>query len=272
MTASIKLKSSKKLAAQPRERHDKLLTAFLYPLPLLVLLAVWQVYTTGDSQRQFIFASPGQVWNSFQHLMATGDLLRNTGVTVGEALAGFILGTTSGAAIGLCLWYSKIVAKVSKPYISALGSVPIFALAPMIICWFGIGIMSKIMLAFISTVVVAIVQSYQGASSVETKYLRLMQILGASRLQTFKIVVLPSSLIWVINAMKLNIGLALLGAFIGEFISAEQGLGYMIVRASGLYDMATVIVGVIALVVVALILTALVERLEKSLLRWRNIS
>jgi NitT/TauT family transport system permease protein len=181
-----------------------------------------------------------------------------------------LLGTTCGAAIGLSLWYSRVVAAVAKPYIGALGSIPIFALAPMIIVWFGIGIISKIMLAFISTIVVAIVQSYQGAVSVEGKFLRLLKIMGASRFQTFRIVVLPSSIIWVINAMKLNIGLALLGAFIGEFISAEQGLGYMIVRASGLYDMATVLVGVFTLIAVALVMTALIEQIERRLLSWRN--
>jgi NitT/TauT family transport system permease protein len=249
---------------------DRLLIAALYPVPLIILVIVWQIYTAGNSQRQFIFASPLQVWQSFTHLIQTGELLRNTLVTIGEALAGFVLGTACGAVIGLSLWYSKVVAAVAKPYIGALGSIPIFALAPMIIVWFGIGILSKIMLAFICTIAVAIVQSYQGAVSVESKFLRLLQIMGASRFQTFRIVVLPSSIIWVINAMKLNIGLALLGAFIGEFISAEQGLGYMIVRASGLYDMATVLVGVFTLVAVALAMTALIEQIEHRLLSWRN--
>ncbi len=182
------------------------------------------------------------------------------------------MGTICGALIGLSLWYSQMVAKIAKPYITALATIPIFALAPIIIVWFGIGIWSKIMLAFISTVTVAIVQSYQGAMSVESRFLRLMQVVGASRQQVFRLVVIPSSLIWVINAAKLNIGLALLGAFIGEFISSEQGLGYMIVKASGLYDMATVIVGVIALIIIALALTSLVEYIEKIVLKWKYLS
>jgi NitT/TauT family transport system permease protein len=163
------------------------------------------------------------------------------------------------------------VARIAKPYLTALSSVPIFALAPIIIVWFGIGIFSKIMLAFLSTVAVAIVQSYQGATSTEPKYLRLMTVVGASRWQVFKLVVVPSSLIWVINSMKLNIGLALLGAFIGEFISSEEGLGYMIVKAAGLYDMATVIVGIFALIVIALSLTALIDQLERVLHKWRRV-
>jgi NitT/TauT family transport system permease protein len=242
----------------------------LYPLPAIVLIIVWYVYTASDPQRQFIFSSPAKVCQAFVSLMSSGELMRHTGVTLFEALSGFVLGTTIGAAIGLTFWYSKTVAKVAQPYINALASIPIFAIAPMIIVWFGIGIVSKIMLAFLSTVVVAIVQSYQGSMSVEPRILKLMQVVGATRNQVFKIVVVPSSLIWVINAMKLNIGLALLGAFIGEFISSEQGLGYMIVKASGLYDMGTVLVGVLTLICIALALTTLVGRLESWLLRWKQ--
>jgi NitT/TauT family transport system permease protein len=245
------------------------LRLLLYPLPLLVFLLVWYLFTVGNQQRQFIFSSPEQFYAAFVRLTSSGELFQNAGVTILEALTGFIMGTTLGAIIGLSLWYSRTVAMVARPYITALATVPIFALAPIVIVWFGIGIWSKIMLAFLSTVAVAIVQSYQGAMSVDARYLRLMRVVGASRWQTFRIVVVPSSLIWVINAMRLNIGLALLGAFIGEFISAEEGLGYMIVKASGLYDMATVLVGVAALIIIALALTAGIEQIEKRLLRWK---
>jgi NitT/TauT family transport system permease protein len=242
----------------------------LYPIPAIVFLIAWYIFTTCDPERQFVFSSPQKVYEALVHLIVSGALLRDAGITTFEALAGFVLGTTIGAIIGLTFWYSRTVAKVAQPYINALASVPIFAIAPMIIVWFGIGILSKIMLAFLSTVVVAIVQSYQGSMTVEPRVIKLMQVLGATRSQVFRIVVVPSSLIWVINAMKLNIGLALLGAFIGEFISSEQGLGYMIVKASGLYDMATVLVGVFALICIALFLTMIVGRLEAWLLRWKQ--
>ncbi|MBC7996582.1 MAG: ABC transporter permease, partial [Leptolyngbya sp.] len=126
----------------------------LYPLPLILFVVAWHFYTFGQPQRQFIFSSPDQVWAAFTRLAASGELLKNGIVTIIEALAGFALGTTIGAAIGLLLWYSKLTAKVAKPYITALATIPIFALAPIIIVWFGIGILSKIMLAFLSTVAV----------------------------------------------------------------------------------------------------------------------
>jgi NitT/TauT family transport system permease protein len=243
----------------------------LYPLPMVVFIFLWHVCTQGDQQRQFIFSSPEKVWQALERTIISGELLTNCQVTITEAVAGFLLGTTIGAVIGLSLWYSKLVAEISKPYITALATVPIFALAPVIISWFGIDIYSKIALAFLSTVTVAIVQSYQGAMSVEKRFLRLMQVAGATRWQTFKFVVVPSSIIWVLNAMKLNIGLALMGAFIGEFISSEHGIGYMIVKASGLYDQATVFAGVIALIFIALALTFVIEQLENSLMKWKSV-
>lgn len=245
------------------------LELLLYPLPLLAFILIWHLYTADSKEHQFIFSSPEQVYTAFIRLCSSGELLKNSGVTILEAVSGFVLGTTSGAALGLALWYSKLVARIAKPYITALATVPIFTLAPIVISCFGIGILSKIMLAFLSTIAVALVQSYQGAMSVDARYLRFMQVVGASRWKVFKLVVVPSSLIWVINAMKLNIGLALLGAFIGEFISSEEGLGYMMVKASGLYDMATVIVGILALIVIALTLTAVIDLVERRLLRWK---
>lgn len=241
---------------------------YLYPIPLLLFFIAWYIFTL-QPDRQFIFSSPEKVWNSLLALLASGELGTHTRITLFEAICGFVLGTTIGAITGLGLWYSKTVASIVRPYIAALASVPIFALSPMIINWFGIGMLSKIMLAFLSTVVVAMVQSYHGATTVEPRFLRLMDVVGADRNQVFRFLVVPSSLIWVINAMKLNIGLALLGAFIGEFISAEQGLGHMIVKASGIFDMATVYVGVGTLMALALALSYLVELLEKCLLRWQ---
>jgi NitT/TauT family transport system permease protein len=242
---------------------------YWYPVPAIVFIAVWQIYTSIDPSRQFIFSSPEQVINRLFELVVNLELFHHSLVTLMEAVIGFMLGTVCGAAIGLSFWCSRKVALVAKPYITALASVPIFALAPVIIFGFGIGMLSKVVLAFVSTCVVAVVQSYQGAMSAEPRFLKLMHVMGANRAQTFKIVVLPSALIWVINAMKLNIGLALLGAFIGELISAEQGLGYMIFKASGLFDMATVIVGVLALIVISLIATYWVEALENRLMRWK---
>lgn len=238
--------------------------------PLVVFIGAWYVFTVIYPRSQFIFSSPVKVWNSLISLIYSLELFRHSLITTFEATTGFLMGTGFGMALGLSLWYSKTAATIAKPYIIAFGSVPVFVLAPVMIMWFGIGVFSKIMMAALSTVIVAIVQSYQGAVTVEERYLRLMEIMGATKSQMFFKVVVPSALIWVTNSMRLNIGFALLGAFIGEFISSEKGLGYLIIKSAGLYDMATVFVGCAALIGIAFMLSFFVQYIERRLLSWKT--
>jgi len=243
--------------------------ATLRIIPIIFFITLWHLFVASSPERQFIFSSPLKVLTALQSLITSLDLFKHGAITLAETISGFILGTTAGAAIGLSLWYSRGIADIAKPYIVAIGSIPVFVLAPVMIVWFGIGIFSKIMMAALSTIIVAIVQAYQGALSVDEKHLRLMEVIGASRHQIFRKVIIPSSLIWVINSMKLNIGFALLGAFIGEFISSEKGLGYLIVKSAGLYDMATVFASCLALMGIALGLTFLVTLFERKILSWK---
>ena len=242
----------------------------LYLLPLACFIAIWWWWTDGDTRAQFLFSSPSKYFHAFYTSVANEGLLRHAGITAFEALAGFAIGMTAGASIGLSLWYFQPVARISAPYIVALGSLPVFALAPIMIIWFGIGIFSKVMMAALSTVLVALVQAYQGAKSASPGHLKLMKVLDASQRQTFTKVILPSAMVWVMNSMRLNIGFALLGAFIGEFIAAEAGLGYFILKASGLYDMARVFVGITGIMLLGLLFTFAVSLVEKRVLAWKN--
>lgn len=120
----------------------------LYPLPLAVLIIAWHFAVLNNQERQFTFSSPEKVLETLINLIKSGELLANSSITVSEALIGFLLGTTSGALLGLSLWYSRLAAKIARPYITALGTIPIFALSPIIISWFGIDMTSKVALAF----------------------------------------------------------------------------------------------------------------------------
>jgi NitT/TauT family transport system permease protein len=202
-------------------------------------------------------------------MLKDGTLLTHTAITAGEAIAGFLLGNFMGAIAGLSLWYFERVARISKPYLTALGSLPIFAIAPMTVLWFGIGIGAKITLAFLATVFLAAGQAYKGAEQVDPLLLRRFRVFGASRRSTFRYLLLPSATVWIIGSLRITISAALLGAFIGEFISSERGLGYMIIRASGLYDTPRVLVGVITIIILAIILDSLVGLLEKRMFHWK---
>jgi len=259
-------------------------------LPLLVGLLAWQYVGSTSSSTAFFFSTPTQVlstagsmlsadWALLTDAVANGvapvapndGLLWNSGVTGFEAISGFIIGNLVGTAIGIGLWYTRSVARVARPYLVALGALPVFAIAPMTILWFGIGIGAKVDLAILSTVFLAASQAFKGAEQVDPLLLRRFMVFGASRSAIFHRLLLPSALVWIIASLRLTIGAALLGAFVGEFIASEQGIGRIIIRASGLYDTPRVLVGVFAMIAIALALDGLVGLVERRLFGWRVV-
>ncbi len=216
---------------------------------------------------RFFFGFPGEVVADGFHRLADGSLFLDLLATASEVILGFICGNLIGTFIGVSLWYSKTTMSIARPYITLLGAMPVFALAPLLIIWFGTGLFSKIVIATLSTVFVALTQAYTGASGVSTEHLRLMQTFGATRHQTFRKVVAPASIVWVLSAFRLNVGFAILGAFVGEFISSNMGIGHLILVAMGLFDTSLLLLGVFLLSAMAFVLDWLVQKLELPLRR-----
>jgi len=242
---------------------------FIGLLPLVVFLLMWEFVLSVSDRNIFLFSSPSRVFHSFLENIMNGTLLYDTLATGQEAFYGFLIGNISGAIIGLSLWYSKRVANLTRPYIIAIGAVPIFAIAPMMIMWFGTGLYAKVMMSALSTVIIAITQSFEGARQVDEQQIKLFHSFGASRNQIFRKLIVPSSLVWLFNSLRLNVGFALLGAFIGEFISADKGLGHRILKAGGTYDVSLVLSSVILFIFLALLFSGVIYILEKTLLKWR---
>lgn len=252
----------------PINLPNSIIKRVLQALPLLSLLAFWEWAVSLDKTYKFLFGSPSDILQHIFTKVLDGSILVDAGVTAIEAILGFLIGTLVGSFIGLSLWSSKIVFELSKPYIVILGSAPIFALAPILIIWFGTGLFAKVMMAALSTVFVALSQAYRGASVVSKEQILLLDSFGATKFQVFRKVIVPSALVWVMSAFKLNIGFALLGAFMGEYISSEYGLGHLILVASGLYNVSLVMVGVIFLMAIGLILDFILTQLEAPLKRF----
>jgi NitT/TauT family transport system permease protein len=230
--------------------------------PLACFLIAWWAFTLNSPERQFFFSTPGRVFIEFYKGVGDGSLLRHSAVTAGTAFIGFVIGNLIGIGCGIALWYSPPVARISAPYLTVLGSFPVFSIAPMTILWWGTGVSAKIILAFLATFVLALGQAYHGASQSDAHLLARFRILGASRWIIFRHLLFPSALIWILRSLRLSIGASLLGVYVGELISSECGLAYMIARASGLYDTDRVIVGVVCFAVVAVTFDWLVSRIE----------
>lgn len=243
----------------------------IYQLALVVILGVaWEILAQTNSRVMFLLSAPSDILRDFGVMCVRGRFLEHFAITGGEALAGLALGTILGSIGGIALWLSHTTARVVKPFVVALGSFPIFALAPLMIVWFGIDLRMKIAMATFATVFVAFTQSYRGARAVDGDLLANLVGMGASRWQMFTKVIVPGALDSVFNSMRINVGLALLGAFIGEFIASDRGLGHLILRAAGLYDMSRALaasLGIIALAVLLDQAAAVIERHRQLLLQ-----
>lgn len=227
-----------------------------------VALAVWECIGRLSSFWRFLVGSPTAVFHEFFDLLANHGLWVHFAVTGSEAVLGLVIGTVIGSVSGLSLWYSEATARVVRPFILAFGSLPIFAFAPLMIVWFGVGFGMKVALAGFSTVFVAFNQGYRGATLVANDYVDTLRGMNASRAQIFRKVIVPGSIDWVLASMRLNIGFGLLGAFIGEFIAADRGLGYLILRAGGLYNVPRALAAGVGIIVLAVGLDALGRVIE----------
>lgn len=238
---------------------------FIYQIAVIItIFTLWECVGRFSTFWRFLIGSPTAVSKEFIDLLINHDLIGHFVITGSEAIIGLTLGTIIGSCTGLLLWYSSTAAKVAKPFILAFGSLPIFAFAPLMIVWFGIGFEMKVALAGFSTVFVAFTQGYRGATLVAEEYLDTLRGMNATRSQIFRKVIVPGSIDWVLASMRLNIGFGLLGAFIGEFIASDRGLGYLILRAGGLYNVPRALAAGAGIILLALCLDGIGRLIEKN--------
>lgn len=254
-----------------QDRYSENAKVFIWQIVILsILLAAWEYGASREKVNAFLFGSPSAIWGFLVAMWKDGSLVRDTWITGLETILGFFLGNVIGTCLGLGLWYSRFVSRVVQPFIVALGSIPIIALAPIVIIWFGTDIKSKIAMATLSVVVVAFITAYKGASSVDEDQINLMRTLGARKHHIFRKLVVPSSLADIFTGLRMTVGFALVGAIIGEFMSSSEGLGHAIFKAGSLYIVSKVFAALVATITLALVLTFLVGKLEQLLTPWRR--
>lgn len=239
-------------------------------LVVLTFFVLWELGVRYGGVSGFLFGQPTGIFTNFIRFIMDGSIFVDAGYTTFEAVTGFILGTTIGTSIGLSLWYSVGVARLVEPFVIALNSVPKIALAPLIILWFGTGYTSKIALVIAMTAIVALITAYQAARDSDKDLQRLLRSMGADKHKIFFKAVIPSALPAVIATFRINIGFALVGAVVGEFISSQHGLGHLVFTASNLYDLNTVWVGLFSLMMLGFGLYHLVNFIERRMLPWKQ--
>ena len=236
---------------------------------LLAIIGAWEGLVFSKVANPFWFSSPSLIAERTLKLLATGDLVRHTAVTLGEALAGLAAGMVVGVFLGIVMGASRIVGQVLEPFIMALNSLPRVALAPLLVMAVGIGFASKFLLAFSLVVVIAMINTYEGIRSADPTLANAMRLLGARPAQVFTTVLLPNSVPWMLASLRVSVAFAIVGAIVGEFISSRSGIGYMIDNASGAYDTTGIMVPLLVLMLCAVMLDWLIVLLTRYLLRWR---
>ncbi|HEY8332988.1 MAG TPA: ABC transporter permease [Tardiphaga sp.] len=271
-TTATPLKKTMRRASK-RSAFDTMLgRAALQLLAVIVFFALWEAGVRIGWISAFLMGSPFGIFAQAWKLIVTGELLSDTWYTLFEAILGFIIGTIAGSLVGLALWYSTFVAKLVEPFIVAINSVPKIALAPIVVLWFGTGLVSKVALAVSLTALVALIAAYQAAKDADTDLQSLMISMGADKHQVFWQAVVPSTLPAIIATFRINIGFGLVGAVVGEFISSQRGLGHMIFIASSLYDLNSVWVGLFTLMVMGFVLYYVIDIIERKTLPWKMTS
>jgi NitT/TauT family transport system permease protein len=232
---------------------------------LVGIILLWEVSATKGWIDGFFWSQPSAIWHTFVIFFTEGSAWTDISYTFRSTIIGFIIGTTAGSLLGLSFWWSRNYAAVAQPYIICIESMPKLALAPLIILVFGLGLTSKVVIAVALTIVVSTLTTYAGVKALDPDSERLFYSLGASRWQVFRKLVMPFCMPWIISVLRVNIGLALTGAIVGEFISSQHGLGRTIFYAGSTYEISLVWVAVFALSTLAVIMYVAVSWLENVL-------
>ena len=239
-------------------------------LSVVVGLILWQLFTTYSEIPSFIFPKPVEVWIKLITVIENGSLFYHTLVTLQEVIVGLALGLTAAIITGFLLAKSRLVERVLSPYIVASHSIPIVAIAPLMVIWLGPGILSKILTSALIVFFPVLVNTIVGLRSVPRELYDLMNSLQASAWQRIIKLEIPAAMPVFLGGLRIGATLAVIGAVVGEFVGADKGLGFLVNVGRGLYDTALVFVAVITLVLLALGLYGSVVYLEKHLLSWQK--
>jgi len=265
------LAKRKRRGARRRANFDTSLgRAVLQAAAVIGFFALWEIGVRAGWISAFLVGSPFGIFADGYRMLMSGDLVSDTWYTLFEAILGFVIGTIFGSLLGLALWYSSFVARLVEPFIVAINSVPKIALAPIVVLWFGTGLVSKVMLSVSLTAIVALIAAYQAAKDADVDLQSLLISMGADKHQVFFKAVVPSTLPSIIATFRINIGFGLVGAVVGEFISSQRGLGHLIYTASSLYDLNTVWVGLFTLMIMGFVLYYVIDLVERTTLPWKQ--
>jgi len=233
-------------------------------------LALWEIAGRFLISNSLFLATPMQVIAAATELFRTGELQRHMLVSFQEFILGYALAAVTGIIVGLFIATSKMTSAIMNPWVDGLYATPIIAIAPLVILWFGIGIASKVFVVFSVVVFPVIINTEAGIRNTDRSLIEAVRSFGASRLQIFMKVSLPSALSFILAGLRLGIGRGLIGVVVGELFGARAGLGYLILQSAEVFNMPRLFTGVVILAVAGIGMTAGFHALERTLVPWHR--
>ena len=262
-----------------RARNGRLRLRAFQVLLAVLLLVIWHVltsptllppiYFSEPNQAAFFFGEPLKVFGRLWRWFVSGEIYEHLWVTLVETLLAFLIGTVFGVIVGLWLALAPTASVILDPYIKAINAMPRVILAPIFFVWFGLDIASKVALGVTLVFFIVFFNVYQGVKEVSPVVLANARMLGASPRQLLRHVYVPSAMSWVFASLHNSVGLAFVGAVVGEYLGSARGVGYLIHQAEGFFDMNTVVAGIVLLTAFALMLDWLVGIAERRLMVWQ---
>ena len=257
---------SKEQAAYLRRTQKRKAAVWL----LQVLFLLWEIAADCGWIDPFLFSQPTELFATAVKMIRDGSLFLHIGTTLRETVIGFLLGTILGTLTAVLLWWNRFISDVAEPYLVVLNSLPKTALAPIIIVWFGNNQSSIIIVALLTSIVVTILSVLNGFLQVDEDQIKLIRIFGGTKRQVLTKVVFPANIPCILNALKINVGLSFVGVIVGEFLVAQDGLGFLIVYSSQTFAMRVVLLSVVILAILSALMYRAISLLEKQFHKWQG--
>ena len=247
-----------------RIKRYNVLVVLTQILLIIIFLLIWQLLSDKNLIDTFLLSSPKKIFNTIIDLIKQNNFFKHIITTIYEIILSFILGNFIGLFIASLLWFNKFLSKVFEPFLTILNALPKVALGPLIIIISGANIKSIIVMALLISSIISIINIYNSFKSTDINKIKIVKSMNANKLQIYYHVVLKSNYTKIIESFKLNISMCFVGVIMGEFLVSKQGIGYLIMYGSQVFNMNLVLTGIVLLIILTILLYILIEHIEKA--------
>ena len=248
-------------------RLNKFLVHIVQLLIIIIFIFLWEYLSSNGIINSFIYSSPSKAFNTIYGLYIDGNLFNHIWVTVYETFISFSLATIIGVIVATILWWNKTLYKILDPFLTVLNSLPKVALGPIIIIWMGANVKSIVFMAILVSVIITIINVYQGFINTDINKIKLLKSFGAKKFQILTKVIFPTNYSNIISMLKINVSMSLIGVIMGELLVSKQGIGYLIMYGSQIFNLSLVMSGIILLGLIATIMYYIVYYIEKLVIK-----